>query len=170
MVFVDWDEKVEALAPDGSDQPFTIRIRFGCPDGRFQDPDAETLQLGIAGRENRIAVVDGESVRMIKRHELAELLNRPLGSRMVGHVGVENAPRTDLHRDKDVQNAEGGGHGNEKVTGDDRPRDDTLNFCVPQDPGKLNSSDYFGSVVPRCIRSLLFSMQTYSIKSQPGRN
>lgn len=28
---------------------------------------------------------------------------------------------------------------------------------------------YFGSVVPVWSRSLLFSMQTYSISSQPGR-
>ena len=37
MAFVEWDEKVEALAPDGPDQPFAICIRFGCPDRRFQD-------------------------------------------------------------------------------------------------------------------------------------
>ena len=37
MAFVEWDEKVEALALDGADQPFAICIRFGCPDRRFQD-------------------------------------------------------------------------------------------------------------------------------------
>jgi hypothetical protein len=53
MAFVEWDEKVEALAPDRSDQPFAISIRLGCADWRFQDPYAETLQLGIeADRKN----------------------------------------------------------------------------------------------------------------------
>jgi hypothetical protein len=47
MAFVKWDERVDALTPDGSDQPFAIRIRLGRPDRRFQDPYAETLQLGI---------------------------------------------------------------------------------------------------------------------------
>ncbi len=36
MAFVDRDEKVEALAPDGSDQPFTIPVRFGCADRLFK--------------------------------------------------------------------------------------------------------------------------------------
>jgi len=35
MAFVDRDEKVEALAPDGSDQPFAIRVRLGCADHNF---------------------------------------------------------------------------------------------------------------------------------------
>jgi hypothetical protein len=66
--------------------------------------------------------VDDESVRMIKRHKLAELLNLPLGTGMVGHVRMENAPRTDLHCDKDIQDAERSGHRNEKVAGDERLR------------------------------------------------
>ena len=45
MAFVEWNEKVEALAADGPDQPFAIRIRFGSSHRRFQGPDAETLQL-----------------------------------------------------------------------------------------------------------------------------
>src|ERR1700689_5474083 len=86
MSCMEWNEKVEALAPDGSDQSFAIRIRLGCANRRFQDPYAESLQLGITGRENRIAVVDDVSVWMIERQKLAELLNRPFGSGMVGHV------------------------------------------------------------------------------------
>src|SRR5690242_5539315 len=36
--------------------------------------------------------------------------------------------------------------------------------------GPLTGGRYLGSFVPRCIRSLLFSRQTYSYRSQPGRN
>ena len=118
MAFVEWDEKVKALAPDGADQSFAISIRFGCADRRFQDPDAETLHLGITGRENRIAVVEDESVRMIKRQKLAELLNRPFGSGMAGHVHIENASRTDFHSDEDIQDAERCSYRHEKIAGE----------------------------------------------------
>lgn len=43
MAVVEWDEKVEAFAPDGSDQSFAIRVCFGRARRRFQDPDAETF-------------------------------------------------------------------------------------------------------------------------------
>src|SRR5579863_1370832 len=59
---------------------------------------------------------------MIERQKLAELLSRPLGRGMRGHVRVENAPRTDLHCDEDIQDAERNGHRNEKVAGHDGPR------------------------------------------------
>ena len=42
-----------------------------------------------------------------------------LGSGMRSHVGVENAPRTDLHCDEDIQDTERNGHRNEKVAGYD---------------------------------------------------
>lgn len=129
MAVVEWDEKIEAFVPDGSDQPFAIRIRFGCADRRFQDPDAETLQLGIKGRENRIAVVDDESVWMIERQKLAELLNRPFGSGVAGHVRVENAARTDFHGDKDIQDAERCCYRHEKIAGDGHLRMVTNEGC-----------------------------------------
>ena len=129
MAFVEWDEKVEALAPDGSDQPFAIRIRFGRADRRFQNPDAEALQLGITGRENRIAVVEDESVWMIERQKLAELLNRPLGSGMAGHVHIENAPRTDFHGNEDIQDAERCSYRHEKIAGYDPLRVVTDEGC-----------------------------------------
>jgi len=74
MPVVEWDEKVEALA-DGPDQPFAIRIGFGSSHRRFQDPD--------------------ESVRMIERQKLAELLNRRQWdgrSRSYGVCGANRLP------------------------------------------------------------------------------
>jgi hypothetical protein len=45
MAFVEWNEKVEALAPDGSDQSFAIRIRFGCArTGVFKTPFGKNIQ------------------------------------------------------------------------------------------------------------------------------
>jgi hypothetical protein len=45
--FAHWNQEVEALARDGPDEPFAIRVRFGRPDGRFQDAHTEPLQFGV---------------------------------------------------------------------------------------------------------------------------
>jgi hypothetical protein len=36
MGFAHWNQEVEALAPDGSDEPFAVSVRLGRPDGRFK--------------------------------------------------------------------------------------------------------------------------------------
>ena len=53
------------------------------------------------------------------REGLPELLNCPLSRRMRGDVEMENSPRRDLHRNKDVQDPEGRRHRDEEITGDD---------------------------------------------------
>jgi len=168
MAFVEWDEKVEALAPDGSDQPFAIRIRFGRADRRFQDPDAETLQLGITGRENRIAVVEDESVWMIERQKLAELLNRPLGSGMAGHVHIENAPRTDFHGNEDIQDAERCSYRHEKIAGYDPLRVVTDEGCptLAELPRGLPRFRYLPTVRGE-TRMPNFSDSSLAIRSSP---
>jgi len=109
------DKEVEALPTNGSDEPLAIGIRLGCSNGRPQNADTEAFQRRVqARREDGVAVVDDEAVGMIERQELAELLSRPLGSGMRSHVRVENAPRTYLHCDEDIQDAERSGHRNEK--------------------------------------------------------
>lgn len=56
-------------------------------------------------------------IGMIERRELTELLGGPLRRGMRGHIRVKNPPRTDLHCNEDVQDAERSGHGNEEVAG-----------------------------------------------------
>src|ERR1035438_10196569 len=56
---------------------------------------------------------------MIEHQEFAELLSRPFGRGMRSHVRVENAPRTDLPGDEDIQEAERSGHRHEMIAGDD---------------------------------------------------
>ena len=41
------------------------------------------------------------------------------GRGMLGHIHVENAPRTHLYGDEDIQDMERSGHRNEKVAGHD---------------------------------------------------
>jgi len=75
MTFAEWNQEVQAFSPNRADQPFTERVRFGCPDWRFQNTNAETIQSHIqTGREDGVAVVDNVAVRVIECQELAELL------------------------------------------------------------------------------------------------
>ena len=99
MAFRQRDEEVETLPPDGSNEPFAVGIRLGCSNGGSQNADTEALQRRVqTRREDGVAVVDDESVRMIERQKLTELLSCPLGSGMRRHVRVENTPRADFHR------------------------------------------------------------------------
>ena len=54
--------------------------------------------------------------------ELTELLSGPIGSRMICHIAVKSPSRTDLDRDKDVQDLKRSGHRGEQVAGDDGTR------------------------------------------------
>ncbi len=56
---------------------------------------------------------------MLIAKQLANLLRRPFSRRMVGHVGVENASRVDLHYDEYIEDAERCCYADEKVAGDD---------------------------------------------------
>ena len=51
--------------------------------------------------------------------ELTELLSGPLGRRMIRYIVVQDPPRADLDRDKDVQDVKSRGHRGEEVAGDD---------------------------------------------------
>lgn len=79
-------------------------------------------QMALVERDQEIkalAVVNHEPVRVIKRQELAELLDGPFRGRMRRDVGVQNPAGADLHRDKDVQDSERCRYGHEEVARDD---------------------------------------------------
>ena len=89
MTFVERNQVVQALAPEGSDQPLAERIRHGRPDGRPDRAYAEPSQRFIQRRrEDRVAVVNHEPVRMVEWQDFAKLLGRPLGRGMRGHIGM----------------------------------------------------------------------------------
>ena len=75
--------------------------------------------------------------------ELTELLSGQIGSRMICHIAVKNPPRTDLDRDKDVQDLKRSGHRGEQVAGDDgtgmivNERRPTLTGRLPRTPTLL---------------------------------
>jgi len=120
--FAQRNEVVQALPANGADQPLAERVRFRCSHWRSQNTQAESVQRLIqANREDGVAVMNQDAVRVVERQKLTELLDGPLGGRMSRHVGVQDAARTGLHGHEDVQNTEPSHDGNEKVTGHDGP-------------------------------------------------
>ena len=73
-------------------------------------------------RKDAIPVVEDEPVGRLRSHDRAKLLDRPLGSRMLGDIPVEDPTRADLEGDEHIEDAEAGGHHREEVTGYDRVR------------------------------------------------
>src|ERR1700693_2615503 len=75
--------------------------------------------------------------------ELTELLSSPFGSRMIRYIAVQNPPRTDLDRDKDVQDLKRRCHRGEEIAGDDvtcmiaNERRPTLAGRLPRPPTLL---------------------------------
>ncbi len=97
MAFIDWYKVVEALPANRAGHPLAIGVRCRRSNGSLQDAEAKAFQFGIqASREDRIAVMDHEPVRVVEGQALAELLEGPLGSGMRGDIGMQNPPRTDF--------------------------------------------------------------------------
>ena len=85
MSLVDWNEVIQALATQGSNQSFTESISRRRPDRSLQDADAKASKLRIhLRREDRVTVTNHKTVRMVELQTLAELLNRPFSSRVLG--------------------------------------------------------------------------------------
>jgi hypothetical protein len=100
MALAQRDHEIQAFAPHRSDQPFTIRICLWSSHWRAQNLQVEViLQLLVQlPREDRIAIVDQELIRMVARDGFAELLHCPGGGRMSRHVVVEDTPAADFQR------------------------------------------------------------------------
>ena len=78
MPLVDRNQIIKAFPSDGADQTFTERVRFRSPDRSLQNAHTETLQGLIGrGRENLVAIMDQEAIRMIECEEFAKLLSIP---------------------------------------------------------------------------------------------
>ena len=117
MPLVDRNQKIETLSTNCSNQPLTERIRLGSSDRRLQRAYAKAVQRLIESqRKNAVPVVNDESVWMIEGQEFPELLYRPLGGRMFGHIAMQNSARTDFHRSKHVQDPERRRHKKSQAT------------------------------------------------------
>ena len=152
MALVHWNDEIQTFAPDGSDDALAESIRGGRSDRSPQRPDAAFLERGIdSGGEDRVAVMDHESIGMVVCEEFTELLNRPFRSRMVGHVDMQNPPRSNLHRDEDVDHPESRSDGNKEIASNNGLRM-VVNECRPALIASLTTAMTGAQVFPHSSR------------------
>ena len=107
MFFTEDDNVVEALAANGTDQPFHERILPGRVRGRQDFLDAQALQLvpelaSVTG----IVVANEEAQSGIPGEGLDNLLVGPFRGGMAGDVEMDNAAAVMTENDQDVEQAE----------------------------------------------------------------
>lgn len=116
---IDRDEMIEALSPNRTNDSFAVGVRGGaserCSKCSHAHESGGPIQISV---EHRTAVVDQELVLLLPREGVAELLNGPLGARMIRHIAVQDSPRTDFHDDVHVQYTKSSGDDIEEVAGD----------------------------------------------------
>jgi hypothetical protein len=78
MSLIDRNDEIQAFAPDGPNDSLAESIGGRCSDRSSESANTEIPQRRIdSGGENRVAVMDHESMRIVECQKLAELLNRP---------------------------------------------------------------------------------------------
>src|SRR6516165_10174285 len=117
MAFVEWNQEVETFATKAAAESLAHRVRLWGPHRRAQNPYTQICKTLVdIRREDAVAIVDDEAVRMIARQGFPELLQRPFRRGMGRDVVVENLAGSDLHDNEDVEGTEGGGDHHEEIT------------------------------------------------------
>src|SRR5512132_156957 len=109
VALVERDQEVQTFAPQGPAQALAYGVCLWCPHRCSQYAHAQRghSSVQLLGKD-AIPIVDHESVRMVARKCLSELLQRPFRRKMGGHVVMENSPGTHFHQHEYVKGAEGG--------------------------------------------------------------
>src|SRR5215475_4927681 len=116
MAFVERKQEVETFATKAAAESFAHRVRLWGPHWRPQNPYTQIGKTLVdIRREDAVAIVDDETIRMIARQRFPELLQRPFRRRMGSDVVVENLAGSDLHDNEDVEGTECGGDHHEEV-------------------------------------------------------
>ena len=109
MAFVEWNQEVETFATKAAAESLAHRVRLWGPHRRTQNPYTQIGKTLVdILREDAVAIVDDEAVRMIARQGLPELLQRPFRRGMGSDVFVENLAGSDLHCNENVEGSECG--------------------------------------------------------------
>ena len=121
MSFVNGDQPIQTLPTHRADQSFAKRVGLRRPRRGLEHmpPHRRDCPVDRCGKD-AIPIVEDEPVRRLRSDDCAKLLNRPLRRGMLRHIPVEDATRTDLEDDEDIEDAKGDGHGREEVTRHDR--------------------------------------------------
>ena len=110
MPFIQHDQPIQAFSADRADQALAERIRLRASHRRLQYRQTHRRHRVIdGGCVNTVAVVDQKSLGLIAGHNRAELLDRPRGRRMLGHVPMHDPTRADIQDHEDIHRTAGGG-------------------------------------------------------------
>src|SRR5215813_2910142 len=91
VAFVEWNQEVETFATKAAAQSLAHRVRLGGPHRRTQNPYTQIGKTLVdILREDAVTIVDDETIRMIARQGIPELLQRPFRRGMGHDVVVEN--------------------------------------------------------------------------------
>ncbi len=114
---VDYNDMIEAFAPDRADQAFNIRtLPSGSGSGEnFGDLQVRDLPTE-GGAIDAVTVTEQEARGSVPRECLCDLGCRPLGGGMVSHVEMKDAPALMGENEKDKENLEIDGRHDEKST------------------------------------------------------
>jgi len=103
MALAERKDPIQTLAPGGADHSLTERVRLRRPDGRLQHSQAHRSERIVHnGREDRVVVVNHESIYAVSGGAISELLDRPFGCRMCRHVPVHDPPRREVEDEEHV--------------------------------------------------------------------
>ena len=92
MRFVNRDYEIQAFTTYAPNQPFAMRIRRRGPHWRTQPSHTQILNLVIQfSRETPLPIVNEEAIAVIAWKCLSQLLERPLGSGVLGDVDIRPA-------------------------------------------------------------------------------
>src|SRR5712691_10358222 len=116
VALVDRNEEVQALSAKATAQTLAYGVGFGRPHWCSQYSHAYSLHASVQvlGKD-AIQVVDHESIGMIVRKRLSELLQGPLRRWVAGHVLVENSTCPQFHDHEYVKGAESGRDYHEEI-------------------------------------------------------
>ena len=121
MGFAQRDDVIKNLAPGTADAALRDPVLPGCSDARALGFQTCVIQENDhVAIEFRVMVEDSVAVRPGFRKCLAQLLENPIGSRMRGHIKVQDSAAPVLDDEQTVHQAKGGRWHGEEVEGDNR--------------------------------------------------
>ena len=114
--FVYDDDVIETFAADRADQAFDIRSLPGTSGSSEDFGDVQIVDLSVEGVAiSAVTVTEEVAWSGVPRERLGELGWRPLGSRMLGNVEMNDAPALMGENQEDKQELEADGRHDEEV-------------------------------------------------------